>query len=275
MKLFLIEICLISLSRSFDTGDRLLDVFGFSACIQANAISGEHVIRIAQTLSMSTMIVKALILFKIFDYDGDGNVTVQEIENFYADYLEEIKFPHDESRYKNLIGAFLKKFHPAGANNRLDFDRFYSILNETSTLLDSLQLMNLPNNDEQVKKLKRMAWLKNNFRLIIFIVLYILANVGIATNVTVIQVVHEDNRNALLVVAHISGCLIKFNFALSVTLMLRQCMALVRQQRSLRRLCPVDDHIDAHRYVGYVLACSLVVHSLAHIINYATHTDGK
>lgn len=221
------------------------------------------------------MLVKALILFKIFDYNADNNVTVQEIEEFYGKYLEEINFPRGESQSRDLTEALLKKFHPTGTDNHLDFDRFYSILNETPTLLDSLQLMNLPNNDEQVKKLERMAWLKNNFRQIIFIVLYILANISITINVILTQVIYGVNRNGLLVVAHISGCLIKFNFGLSIALMLRQCMALVRQQRWLRRLCPVDDHIDAHRYVGYVLTFSLVVHSLAHIINYATHTDGK
>jgi hypothetical protein len=262
-------------THSLNAGDRLLHVLGESACIRANAINGERVIRIAQVLSMSTILVKALILFKIFNHNDDENVTVQGIEEFYAKYLEEIKFPHDESRSKDLIGAFLKKFQLTGADDRLDFDRFYSILNETPTLLDSLQLMNLPNNDEQVKKLERMAWFKNNLPQIVFIVIYILANIGMSINVIVTHVVHEGNGNGWFVVAHISGSLTKINFALSIILMLRQCMALVRQQHWLRRLCPVDDHIDAHRYVGYVLAVSLVVHSLAHIINYATHTAGK
>ena len=221
------------------------------------------------------MLVKALLLFRILDYNGDGYVTVQEMTEFYEKHLKEIKFPHEGVRLEDLIKAFLNKFYLGDTHERLDFDRFYSILEATPSLTDSLLLINLPDKVDPVNRLGCMARLGNNFRQIVLLILYVLGNVGVSINVIITQVIDQGNRNGWLVVAHIAACLFKLNFALSITLMLKQCMGLIRRQRWLRRICPVDDHIDGHRYVGVVLAVCGVVHSLAHTINYAVHTEGK
>ncbi|CAF3880603.1 unnamed protein product [Rotaria sordida] len=130
-------------------GERLLDIFGETACIQGNSINGKRVIRIARVLSMAPISVKALILFKTFDRNGDKHVSVEEIGEFYETYLIEFRFPHDSSRHQELIDTFLQTFRMHNANRQMNFDQFYTILQETPNSLESLQLINIPNNDDQ------------------------------------------------------------------------------------------------------------------------------
>ncbi|CAF1470886.1 unnamed protein product, partial [Rotaria sp. Silwood1] len=252
--------------------ERLLDIFGEKSCIQANSINGHRVIRIARVLSMASMSVKALILFKVLDHDGDKYVSIEEIKQFYEIYLDEFKFPCDSSRRQELIDTLLQAFGMNDANRQMNFDKFYKILQEKPNLLESLQLMNIPNNDDQIDKIKWKAWRKNNKYHIIIILLYILTTIALDISVIIELVVKEQIRNFWLILAHIAGFSIKLNFVLSIVLMLKHCMVLIRARRWLRRFLPVDDHIDAHRYVGVALAVYSVVHSLAHVINYATNT---
>ncbi|CAF3843849.1 unnamed protein product, partial [Rotaria sp. Silwood1] len=255
-------------------GERLLDIFGETTCIQVNSINGKRVIRIAHVLSMAPISVKALILFKTFDRNDDKHVSVEEIREFYETYLIEFRFPHDSSCRQELIDVFLQAFRMWDANRQMNFDQFYTILQETPNSLESLQLINIPNNDDQIDKLKWQAWRKNNKYHILIILVYILVTIGLDISVIIKLVVKEQNRNVWLILARMAGSSITLNYILSIILMLKHCMALIRTNRWLRRFLPVDDHIDAHRYVGGALGFYIVVHSLAHIINYATNTQG-
>ena len=149
------------------------------------------------------------------------------------------------------------------------------ILQETPKLLESLQLINIPITDDEVERSAWHAWRTNNRYQILISLLYILATIGVIINVIITLVIHKGIRNGWLIVAHIGGCLVKFNFAVSIVLMLKQWMRWIRQCHWLRRFLPVDDHIDAHRYVGSILVFCSVFHSLAHMINYAVNSDGK
>ncbi|CAF1105211.1 unnamed protein product [Rotaria sordida] len=263
---------LFQLTKTF--GERLLGILNESRCIEAKSISGENIIRIARILSMAPRLVKALILFKIFDHDDNKMITIQEISEFYEIYLVEFRFPHNELHRQELINTFLQNFRMINDNDNLNFDQFYSILQETPELFESLQLMNIPINDNDIKKLEWQAWRINNRYQILIGLLYILGTIGIIIHVIIKLIIHERQRKGWFIVARICGYLIKFNFALLIVLMLKQWMRWFRQYHCLRRFLPIDDHIDAHRYVGIIFAICSVVHSLAHTINYALNSEG-
>ncbi|CAF4869435.1 unnamed protein product, partial [Rotaria sp. Silwood1] len=255
-------------------GERLLVILNERASIEANSISGESIIRIVRVLFKGPRSVKALILFKIFDHDDNKMITIQEISEFYEIYLAEFRFPHNELRRQELINTFLQNFGMINDNDKLSFDQFYSILQETPELLKSLQLINIPMNDNDGEKSEWQIWRINNRYQILIGLLYILSTIGIIIYVIIKWTIHKRMRNGWLIVAHIFGCLVKFNFALSVVLMLKQWMRWIRQCYYLRRFLPIDDHIDAHRYVGTVFAICSAVHSLVHIINYSVNSEG-
>ncbi|CAF3834648.1 unnamed protein product [Rotaria sordida] len=183
---------LFQLTKTF--GERLLGILNESRCIEAKSISGENIIRIARILSMAPRLVKALILFKIFDHDDNKMITIQEISEFYEIYLVEFRFPHNELHRQELINTFLQNFRMINDNDNLNFDQFYSILQETPELFESLQLMNIPINDNDIKKLEWQAWRINNRYQILIGLLYILGTIGIIINVIIKLIIHEQER---------------------------------------------------------------------------------
>ncbi|CAF5066168.1 unnamed protein product, partial [Rotaria sp. Silwood1] len=142
-------------------------------------------------------------------------------------------FPCDSSRRQELIDTLLQAFGMNDANRQMNFDKFYKILQEKPNLLESLQLMNIPNNDDQIDKIKWKAWRKNNKYHIIIILLYILTTIALDISVIIELVVKEQIRNFWLILAHIAGFSIKLNFVLSIVLMLKHCMVLIRARRWL------------------------------------------
>jgi hypothetical protein len=62
--------------------------------------------------------------------------------------------------------------------------------------------------------------------------------------------------------------LLNFNCALVIVLMLKRTILLIRTNKFLRKLIPVDDHIDFHKIVGRVIAGLAILHTIAHMANF-------
>lgn len=107
----------------------------------------------------------------------------------------------------------------------------------------------------------------------IFLTLYVLINVALLLYVVIYRSTVTKNK-ALVVIARIGGMLLNFNCALVVVLMLRQTILFIRSRKLLRTLIPVDTHIDFHKMVGRYIGVLAIIHTLAHMINFATE-DGK
>ncbi len=74
--------------------------------------------------------------------------------------------------------------------------------------------------------------------------------------------------NVFEVFARIGGMLLNFNCSLIVVLMLKQTILLIRSNKFLRKLIPVDSHIDFHKFVGRFIAALAILHTIAHMINF-------
>ncbi|CAF1414406.1 unnamed protein product, partial [Didymodactylos carnosus] len=129
-------------------GERLLRIFEQDEAFVKNSIDGIDVLRIARLLLVGTMSVKALILFKMFDQDRDGKISLSEMKQSYQQYLKEFKVSHDETRTNEIIDIFLKGFtfvvadgENDGEEQMMDFDQFYSILKSNDDLLHTLHLI--------------------------------------------------------------------------------------------------------------------------------------
>ncbi|CAF1612248.1 unnamed protein product, partial [Didymodactylos carnosus] len=91
-------------------GERLLKIFEQEEAFVKDSIDGTDALRIARLLWVGTMSVKALILFKMFDQDRDGKISLSGMKQFYQQYLKEFKFPHNETRTNEIIDIFLNGF---------------------------------------------------------------------------------------------------------------------------------------------------------------------
>ena len=124
---------------------------------------------------------------------------------------------------------------------------------------------------EQQKEKLTIAYIKDNLSRIVFVILYFLANLALLLYVAIYWSVVMKS-NGFVVVARISGMLLNFNCAFVIVLMLKQTIRLIRTNKRLRNWIPVDDHIDFHRFVGRVIVVLALVHSIAHMSNFARMT---
>ena len=266
-------------------GKRILIIFNFNEAYEKNSIAGETVIRIARLLWISPMSVKAFILFKLFDSNNDGKVSIEEIRSFYQQYLSEFKFLSDQNRFNEVIDIFLQGFFPTNENElqgqqELNFNQFYEILQRNPSVLKSLYLISIPDQDKEEDE--KFTWIhrwwmyiKNNLNRLIFIVLYFLILISLIIYVIVYRGIVLKNYTVWQVIARIGGMSVNYNYVVAIILMLKQTMTIVRRIYFLRLLIPVDDHIDAHRFVGTMLCISASIHSFGHTIQFATHTESN
>ncbi|CAF1301842.1 unnamed protein product [Adineta steineri] len=262
---------------------RILIVFNLNASYEKNSILGDDIIRIARLLWISPMPIKAFILFKLFDSNDKDMISINDIRLFYEQYLSEVKYFKDEKRLHEIVEIFLQGFFPLNNENQqqqeLNFEQFHHILQENPSVFQSLYLISIPDqdneDDEQTIWFKRWwMYIKNNTNRIAFLILYILISIALIIYVIIYHVIILEKHSVPQVIARIGGMLVNFNYALAVSLMLKQTMTIIRRLYYLRIFIPVDDHIDAHRFVGTMLFISAMIHSLAYALNFAINLNG-
>ena len=111
---------------------------------------------------------------------------------------------------------------------------------------------------------------RDNVSRIVVFLLYLLVNLGLTIYVIVYRVVME-RAHVLIVIARIAGMLLNFNCSLTIVLMLKQTILIIRTIKCLRTVIPVDDHIDFHKFVGKVIAALSIIHSIAHMTNFSRY----
>jgi hypothetical protein len=259
-------------------------VFNLNQAFDTNAIPGTDIIKMARLLWTSPMSLKAFILFKIFDNDDNDRISVDEIRSFYENYFKELKIFKDQQRLREVVNIFLQGVFTTNnevqEQEELNFDQFYDILQRNPDVFKSLYLIGIPDQDKEEEK--EMSWYqrcwkytKNNTSRIVCLVLYILSLIALTGYIINHQIVDVKVSSPWQVIARIGGGLVNYNFAVTICLMLKQTMTIIRRIYFLRSIIPVDDHIDAHRLVGTVLFISGVVHTFGYIVYFATHTESK
>ena len=256
----------------------------------------------------SSFDVRALLFFMILDDDGDQYVTKGELTHFYEKYLTDLKTFDNERMQEVisvLLQKFrLEQVRTRLAfltysyflqRARLDYEEFYTIVTKDSTLLETLSQFTVhpawyiqtttpvPEKNALQRFFSNLCWqqtiyenqkdkltidyLRDNLSRVLVLLLYILVNIALALYVIIYRVV-TLKAHVLIVFARIGGMLLNFNCALIIVLMLKQTILLIRTNKLLRKLIPVDDYIDFHRLVGRVIAGLAVMHTIAHMANF-------
>lgn len=112
-----------------------------------------------------------------------------------------------------------------------------------------------------------IEYVRNNLARIILLILYILANISLMIYVIIYRAA-VNGAHVFEVFARIGGMLLNFNCALILVCMLKQTILLIRSNRILRRMLPVDDHIDFHKFIGRFIGILAVMHTIAHMANF-------
>ena len=104
--------------------------------------------------------------------------------------------------------------------------------------------------------------MKHNTSKIVFILLFILANLGFGAYAAW----NHRKSNGFLVTARIAGINLNFTCTIVLVLMLRHTLNLARSTR-LRRILPLDEHVLFHKYVGVIITIYSAVHIVGHLGN--------
>jgi hypothetical protein len=109
-------------------------------------------------------------------------------------------------------------------------------------------------------------------RIVLFII-YFLLNIGLLLYASIYRST-VIKSNVFIVFARTSGILLNLNSCLIVVPMLKQTILFIRSHEILRRLIPVDIHIEFHKFIGRFIAILSLIHIIAHVINFA-RSEGK
>ena len=106
------------------------------------------------------------------------------------------------------------------------------------------------------------TYLKHNTSKIVFILLYIIANLGFGAYAAW----HNRNSNGFMIAARICGMNLNLNCTLILVLMLRHTLNLVRSTR-IGRFLPLDEHVIFHKWIGAIISVYTCIHIGGHIGN--------
>jgi hypothetical protein len=151
---------------------------------------------------------------------------------------------------------------------------------QSSWTLKALILFVLRNNirmcqslyDGLEEKLSR-DYLYDNLSRVIFIFIYLSVSIALFIFVIVYRV--QQQLNWLEVIARICGMQLNFNCMMMIVLMLRYTMRLIRSNRILYNLVPVDDAISIHKMIGCWIIVLVFIHALFHMIYFGVGSLGK
>ena len=111
---------------------------------------------------------------------------------------------------------------------------------------------------------------RDNLSRIIFLLIYLSVSIGLVIFVIIYRV--DQGLHWLEIVARICGMQLNFNCMMMIFLMLRYTMGLIRRNRILYSLVPVDDAISIHKMLGRWIVVLVLNHALFHdLFRYGRH----
>jgi len=240
-------------------------------------IGREEFLTAVRGLVFGTARDKLRFAFAVHDHDGDGGISHEEMLRMITLGLAEDEVtlrPGDADRLARAL--FL-----AADRNRdgvISFDELEAIVRHHPGVLEQITRSGArwiaPNEDVLARldarprpRLRRL--LENRALPLAFLGLFAAANVALF----VLAVVRYRDRgaNEFVQIARGAGACINLDGALILVPMMRRTLTWARRT-ALGRIVPIDDAIDFHRVVGHTMFAFGLIHTAAHLTNYAVGT---
>lgn len=217
---------------------------------------------------------KLAFAFRLHDLDGDGRVQAADLVTMMTLGLAEDRAAVPSGEPVRLAGALL-----ADAGQRRGGS--LSLAEFTSATVGNAMVLELVThtmarwlalNEDVLARLaaprtQRMALrrlVRNQAIAVLLVTAWVLANVVLFARATSVY----GAENELVQVARGAGACLNLNGALILVPMMRRLLTWVRRTSILRAL-PVDTAVDFHRLVGSAMFAFALVHTAAHVANYA------
>uniref|UniRef100_A0A673J320 NADPH oxidase, EF-hand calcium binding domain 5 n=1 Tax=Sinocyclocheilus rhinocerous TaxID=307959 RepID=A0A673J320_9TELE len=252
----------------------------------SSSISLDELLEALDLLIHGSETDKLRFLFQVYDVDGkvyiSGKPLIQldpdELRTVLKSCLRESAISLPEEKLDDLTLAL---FESADKDNSgsITFEELKAELENFPEVMENLTISAanwLKPPDLEQKKCKTPRYLTraywhNNSRKLLFLCLYALLNVLLF----IIAMLKNAHGGPWFMVAKGCGQCLNLNCTLIMVLMLRRCLTWLRATWVLRVL-PLDQNILLHQIVGYAILIFSIVHTGAHVINFArmSQTDG-
>ncbi|KAF4094902.1 NADPH oxidase 5 [Onychostoma macrolepis] len=221
---------------------------------------------------------KLRFLFQVYDVDGSGSIDPDELRTVLKSCLRESAISLPEEKLDDLTLAL---FESADKDNSgsITFEELKAELENFPEVMENLTISAanwLKPPDLEQKKCKTPRYLTraywhNNSRKLFFLCLYAVLNVLLF----IIAMLKNAHGGPWFMVAKGCGQCLNLNCTFVMVLMLRRCLTWLRATWMVR-VFPLDQNILLHQIVGYTILIFTIVHTGAHVVNFAcmSQNDG-
>jgi NADPH oxidase 5 len=223
---------------------------------------------------------KLRFVFRLHDHNEDGLLTRQELHRMISLSIAEDEIATHPRHVDRLVNRLFLAADENG-DGYVSFEEFEGIVSKNPAVLEQLtrnEARWIAPNEDILERLDRLdlspmqrlaALVENRGAATVLVVLWGLANVALFAHA--VWRYHELGANVLVQVARGCGACLNFNGALILLPMMRRFLTWLRRTW-LGAIVPVDDSIVFHKVVGHAMFGFGLVHTLAHLTNYAVGT---
>lgn len=212
--------------------------------------------------------------FRLHDPDGDGRMRSSDLVTMITLGLADDNAVVRAGEPDRLAGSLLKNAGK-GRDGSLSFEEFATTVSRHPMVFElvthTVARWLAPNEDilarltaPRTRRMRLGRLLRNQTAAVLLVTVWAIANVALFTRAMHVY----GAQNELVQVARGAGACLNLNGALILVPMMRRLLTRVRHTPILRTL-PVDHSVDFHRLVGSTMFAFALVHTAAHVLNYA------
>lgn len=219
---------------------------------------------------------KLYFVFRVHDHDGDGVITRVEMLRIVMLSLAEDDVTVRQADAERVVDTLFLEAD-RGRDGRITFEELEAVVRAHPEVLAQITRSEtrwIAPNEELLARIEEQPGLRarlaraveNRGLLLLSLALWGAANVALFA--AAVLRYHALGANGLVQLARGCGACLNFNGALILVPMMRHLLTWIRGT-PLGRAVPVDEAVGFHRLVGHAMFAFGLVHTAAHLANYA------
>ncbi|XP_044516045.1 NADPH oxidase 5 [Gracilinanus agilis] len=213
---------------------------------------------------------KLKFLFQVYDVDGNGSIDPDELRVVLQSCLKESAISLSEEKLDDLTLALFESADKDHSGS-ITFEELQEELENFPEVMENLTIsaanwLKPPSSKKrpQIPRHLTSAYWHNNCGKLAILAVYIGLNILLFT----LAALKYQSSGARIMIARGGGQCLNFNCSFIVVLMLRRCLTWLRATW-LARVFPLDQNVEFHQLMGYVVVGFSFIHTTAHVVNFA------